>query len=398
MPNLTLLKSDQSSELPTIVFAGGGTGGHLIPAVALARELESMAEAAGNPVRIEFLIPGKKLERTILEDHGMSYTLCGGISPAGNVVRKAKAALSLYKAYRSCKNTLKQIKPLAMIGVGGYGSVCGGLAARSQKVPLYLLEQNTMPGRVNRLMSRYAEAMFAQWPLVKDVKCPVEVLGNPTRSSLAKLSRSDAQRKLGLNPERKTLLVMGGSQGASAINNFVLNNFETLDERSRRVQVIHLTGEPHFDSANTAWAMRIVNNLVLPYVGDMSAVLAASDLVLCRAGATTIAELTSLGKPMVLVPLPSAAEDHQRLNAEYVQSFGADDDYEQSKLDSPDVMRELLDEILLDDRTRASMALRSLTLGKVNAGASIASRVLSGIGLQVTPQAVESMDETRRAA
>lgn len=387
MSALTLLQQ----ETPTIVFAGGGTGGHLIPAIALARSFERAAESSGQSIRTHFLIPGKQLERTILDDHGMEYTLCGGVSPSGNPVRKAKAVLSLVRAYQACKRELAQLAPSAVIGVGGYGSVCGGFAARKLKLPLYLLEQNTMPGRVNRLMSRYARAMYAQWPLEREVKCEVHLLGNPVRKSIFRFERHEAARKLGLDPQRKTLLVMGGSQGASAINQFITNNLAEIDQRSHAMQVIHLTGSATFDACEQAWGSRTHKHLVLPYASDMAAILAASDLVLCRSGATTIAELTALGKPMALVPLPSSAEDHQRLNAEYVERRGAAELIEQSTLADQSTIRHVLDDLLLSDTARARMALRSMTLGEADAGDLIASAILEGIGLQPA----RSIDESK---
>jgi UDP-N-acetylglucosamine--N-acetylmuramyl-(pentapeptide) pyrophosphoryl-undecaprenol N-acetylglucosamine transferase len=389
MTSLTHARFPRRMSGLNLVIAGGGTGGHLIPGIAVAQKIRALAPESN----VVFLIPGKPLERSILDAHGEDYVLCGGRSPVGNPLKKLTAVVSLAAAYRRSGAFLRGLSPDAVLGVGGYGSVCGGLAARRLGIPLFLQEQNVVAGRVNRLMSRYAEAVFAQWPLERPLhkNAAIEVTGNPIRTGLGSADRYESLRVLGLSPERSTLLIMGGSQGAAPINRAFTNNLDLLDVYSDRLQIIHLTGKAEFEEASRAWSGSRVTRAVLPFASDMAPLLAAADFVVCRAGATTVSELTALAKPMALIPLPTAADNHQELNARFIQKRGAGLLIHQSDLATQPVLHELLKRTILDRRRRGLLALNSRQLGKPGAATDIALRLLNRFGVQPSSRRADSI-------
>ncbi len=357
----------------SLVIAGGGTGGHLIPGIAIAREVRRLNAGA----TVTFMIPGSELERTILREHGEEWIECGGSSPSGRFGRKAKSAISLTRATFVAKRQLRNIRPNAVIAVGGYGSLCGGVAAWRLKLPLFLQEQNVIPGRVNRLLGRIASHAWLNWPVIKGLpkRLSREVVGNPLRDSIFGVTRGRATAQLGLERDLPTMLVMGGSQGASAINQFVADA-EVWDRLAGQVQVIHLAGSRDFSAMQDFWNGRAVKSVVKPFSAEMGTIYAASDFVLCRAGATTVSELLALGLPMALVPLPSAAHNHQHLNARLIEASGAAILVEQRRLSEPGMLSTLLNNAVLNHRRRDIMASASRSMGRCDAATVIARSLL----------------------
>lgn len=374
-----------------VVIAGGGTGGHLMPGIAIAREIRRMAGSSD----VSFLIPGKPLERKILESHGERFSECGGRSPAGGLLNKLKAAFSLTLAIRCAIRMFRADRPDAVVCVGGYGSFCAGMAARRLGIPLFLQEQNTIPGKVNRLLSRFAEGAFVQWPLMRGLhrRCRVEVVGNPIRSELfaAVANAPEGATLPGFDPLKVTLLVMGGSQGASSINRFILSDRELLASCADRLQVIHITGDRELESCRAAWAETPVTSHVIPFAANMGELYAASDFVLCRAGATTVSEALALGKPMALVPLPTAADNHQEHNARFVEACSAGVTMAQDKLGEPGMLRIFLNGAVLNDRRRAILAANAGLLGVSDAATTITTSLLTRFGVKTRPMSAESL-------
>jgi len=374
-----------------LVIAGGGTGGHLIPGIAIAREVRRLAASSN----VSFLIPGKQLERSILDAHGEPYAECGGRSPAGGVISKLKAAASLAFAVRRAHRMFRTDRPDAVVCVGGYGSFCAGVAAWRLGIPVFLQEQNTIPGRVNRILSRFAERAFVQWPLMRGLhrNCDVEVTGNPIRSELfaAVANAPEGSTLPGLDPLKTTLLVMGGSQGAKSINDFILSDRPLLAECADRLQVIHITGERDLEANKAAWTTVPITTAVMPFSANMGEVYAASDMVLCRAGATTAAELLALGKPMALVPLPTAADNHQEHNARFIEACSAGVVIGQDKLAEPGMLRLFLTSVVLNDRRRAILAANAGLMGNPSAATTIATALLTRFGVKTRPMSAESL-------
>ncbi|MBV8655705.1 MAG: undecaprenyldiphospho-muramoylpentapeptide beta-N-acetylglucosaminyltransferase [Candidatus Eremiobacteraeota bacterium] len=307
----------------TVVFAGGGTGGHLYPAIAIADALRSRG------VTPEFVGSADRLETTIVPNAGYplhaiaSRPLVRRVSPEFVRTIVANAAGMLQSV-----RLLRRLAPRAVIAPGGY--VCFPVVAAARTLrwlrlyrgPIALFEPNAQPGLTNRLLAPLVDEVWGAFA-EGDARFTGKyvVTGVPVRSSLRVLpERDEAVRRIGLLPERKTLLVMGGSQGARAINDAV-----TALIASGGIpdgwQVLHVTGEREYDRVRERLAK--ADTVVRPYLHDLSDAYAAADLVLARAGASTLGELAALGKAAILVPYPHAAEDHQAANAARFAAAGA---------------------------------------------------------------------------
>ena len=354
-----------------IVFAGGGTGGHLSPGIAVAEECVYAADC-----EIEFLIVGKPVERKMLEKKSFRYMKIQGAPLRKNIKGLfAFVFLNLIGFVRSFIKFLSN-RPDVLICLGGYGAFSAAFAAKILKIPVFVLEQNTIPGKVNRLISKFAMKIFTQWRIKDDLlpkKANQSVQGNPIRSEIFQHERVNSLKSLGMNTVKRTLLVLGGSQGAVKINDFVLNNLDTI--RHYDIQVIFLTGKHDFERVNALLGTN-PNFEIIEFSNEMGRILNAADFVISRAGATTIAELTALGKPMMLVPYPYASARHQHRNAEYVTKSGAAIMYEEDRLDK-EVWELILNDIMLDYDNLREMSRNSSIIGRPFAGKSIAVEILN---------------------
>lgn len=303
-----------------VVFAGGGTGGHLYPAIAIADTLRARGAS------IAFIGTKDRLEATIVPQAGYRLiTVASGPltrSSSGRMVRSGFANLiGIMQAARA----LARLKPDIIIATGGYVCFPVVVAAAILRIhPIALLEPNAHPGLTNRVLSRLVDEAWGAFPEADaHFKGKYVYTGIPVRSALRALpSRDDAVARLGLSTKRRTILAMGGSQGARSIND-ALTSLVKTDGLPDGWQLIHVTGEKEYDRVRHALDETTAPPAVRPYLHDMRDAYAAADLVLARAGASTLGELTATGKPAVLVPYPHAADDHQRANAEMVARAGA---------------------------------------------------------------------------
>lgn len=302
----------------SVVIAGGGTGGHVFPGIALA---EAFREA--NPAsRIVFAGTGNRLEtealrRTPFEHRAIS---AGGLKGLGKV-RQATALLKVVRGLMESFSLLRRFKPDLVIGVGGYVSGPMVLAARLMGLPCALQEQNVLPGITNRMLAPLVHRIYAAFPDTRGrgFQRKMTVTGNPVRKEL--LCSTDDSKNGEKRADRFTLLVFGGSQGARGINNAVTGALDYLP--LTRMAFIHQTGVDELPSVRSAYGARDVAATTEAFFVDMASRYRAADLVICRAGATTVAEVTAMGKPAIFVPFPFAADDHQRLNARSLVDQGA---------------------------------------------------------------------------
>lgn len=307
----------------TVVFAGGGTGGHLYPAIAIADALKKRGTTA------EFVGTADRLEAKIVPQAGYA------LHPIASrpLSRKITAELPL-TAFSNAAGTLqsfallRKLKPAFVIATGGYVCFPLVLAARTLRAlalyrgPIALFEPNARAGLTNRLLAPLVDEVWGAFD-AGDARFGGKYVktGVPVRASLRNLpSREEAVARLGLNPQRKTLLAMGGSQGARAIND-ALTALIKSDELPPGWQLLQVTGEREYDRVRSQ--LGATDSVVRPYLSDIADAYAAADLVLARAGASTLGELAALGKPAILVPYPHAAEDHQLANAQQFAASGA---------------------------------------------------------------------------
>ncbi|MDZ4185696.1 MAG: undecaprenyldiphospho-muramoylpentapeptide beta-N-acetylglucosaminyltransferase [Desulfuromonadales bacterium] len=299
-----------------MLLAGGGTGGHLFPAVALAqRLLETDATA-----QVLFIGTAKGIEATILPELGLPLETIkiSGIAGRGWFER-LRVAPALVQSVRQSLVILKKFQPNLVVGVGGYASGPVLIAARLAGVPFLIHEQNAEFGLTNRFLARWAQRICLSFPPTADRPMPSErtvVTGNPVRHGMTAVGPIPAAER--------TLLVFGGSRGAQAINDAVVAAIPALRQLCPELRIIHQTGSTDYDRIAAAYtALGLSTKDLSPFLQDMASAYAQAHLVMCRAGATTLAELTVTGRPAILIPYPYAAADHQTANARILAEQGA---------------------------------------------------------------------------
>lgn len=304
-----------------VLIMAGGTGGHVFPALALAHAL--MTRGA----EVEWLGGGKGIENRLVPAANipLHQLPTAGLRGKG-LLSKISGALKALKAVFQARRLLRERRPALVVGFGGYAAGPGGLAAWMQRVPLFLHEQNAVPGTTNRLLAGRAARVFSGFPVSINAR-EAEWLGNPVRQEIAALAHPEkrfAGRKGALR-----VLVLGGSLGAKAINDCVP---EALARMSERPECWHQTGADHIGPVNQLYAELGVEARVEAFIDDMADALGWADLVICRAGALTVSELSCAGLGALLIPLPHAIDDHQTQNARWLTRNGGGEWWPQSQL------------------------------------------------------------------
>ncbi len=344
----------------TIVIAAGGTGGHLYPAVALAREFLRRDSGA----KILFVGTARGLESKVLAHEGFELALISAKPVMGKGLFGALTGLcAMPVSLWQCLGILRARRADLVIGVGGYTSPMMLLAAALAGVARVILEPNANPGMANKAVGRFAMRVFLAFESAADSfdRPKVRVVGTPIRKAF--LEGFEQSRKKSGPPH---LLIFGGSQGARAMNEALMEGLPELMTLLPHVTVTHQTGES--DHARVAEAYRLagVESQVMPFIYDMPAALRQADLVVARAGAMTVAELTACGKPAILIPLPSAIYDHQTRNAKVMEAVGAAVLLPQSELTGALLARTVADILGNPERLRA-MGEASLSLRRIDA-------------------------------
>ncbi len=305
----------------SVVIAGGGTGGHLFPGIAIAEEIRARAPDC----RVLFISRGNDFERAALARAGFPLAAIAieGIKGRG-LWNQARALLRLPGAVLAASALLGAARPEIVIGLGSYAAGPVVMAAWLRRMPIGLCEQNTLPGITNRTLARLADRIYTSFEQTAGGFDPRKVLwtGNPLRMEIVRAAEETGRRIPGGGRERFTVLVLGGSQGAHAINRGVSEALAHLAPRER-FEFVHQTGAADEAAVAAAYRTAGISARVQAFFEDMAARYRASDLIVCRAGATTVAEITALGKPALFIPFPHAADDHQRRNAERLAQAGA---------------------------------------------------------------------------
>src|SRR6266550_4365583 len=300
-----------------VLIAAGGTGGHIYPGIAVAKEI--MRRHPGSEVK--FVGTARGLENKLVPEAGLELSLIdsAGLKNVG-VAARVRGLLVLPKSLRQARALNRELRPDVVIGAGGYVSGPVLLTASFQKLPTLVMESNALPGWTNRVLARFIDKAAVSF----DAALPFfrgkgVVTGNPVRREFFEMPEKQH------DPSRLSVLIFGGSQGAHAINHAMVGALPLLGESKNKVRITHQTGEADYEqvaSGYTSESWREQAN-VRTYIDDMVAAFAEVDLVICRAGATTIAELIAAGKASLMIPFPFAADDHQRKNAEAMEAAGA---------------------------------------------------------------------------
>ncbi|MEE9312362.1 MAG: undecaprenyldiphospho-muramoylpentapeptide beta-N-acetylglucosaminyltransferase [Planctomycetota bacterium] len=364
---------------PRIVIAGGGTGGHVAPAIAMADEIS----ARFGRDAVHFLCSGNEIEHKMISHAGYSYSTLRVSKPRRGLLSKTKSVTTAILSVAPARKLIKQLRADALISVGGYVALPGAIGAALKRTPVFLLEANAVPGKVNRRLSGLAKVCYAHLPLTRQLDCRVEVRGNPVRKAFTSpVEKTVAKRALGLSTSLPTLLIVGGSQGAEAINHATLEAAKKNVGWKGRLQVLHITGRDGLESAQAGWRKLGIRHRVTAFTNNTATWFAASDIALTRAGAGTISELLCVGVPMLLVPYPHAMDDHQRANAVHIAEAGAGIMVPQKSLTSERLI-ELVEQTLLSDIARERMRNAALNLSTPSAASDIVDRILGEIGFSI---------------
>ena len=352
-----------------VVMAGGGTGGHLFPAIAVARELEAMEP----PTEVHFIGTSHGIEARILPREGFPLHVVKAEGFRGRGLRKGAALWKLVVGFRQSLKILRELRPRWVLGVGGYASLPAGLAAVALRIPLFLHEQNAIPGLANRVLARWAREVFLSYPNTRGLpkKARTLVTGNPVRRELFGSSGDPAF--FGLSQGKRVVLVFGGSQGARSINTALAGDLGLFQDYKERVAFIHQVGEGMVEEMKGIYEEMGLEAHVTPFIYDMGKAYATSCLVVCRAGATTLAEVTALGKPSILVPFPYAVGDHQLHNARALERAGAALVITESEFE-PGLLGGKILKLLFDDERLEAMGMEARKLGRPRAAGTIAER------------------------
>ena len=347
-----------------LLIAGGGTGGHLFPGVALAEELRARDPGA----QIRFVGTRRGIEARVLPQLGWGLDLIevSGLKTVG-ALGALRGLLRLPRALWQARRVVRQFAPDAVIGVGGYASGPVVLMARLRGVPTAICEQNSIPGMTNKILGRIARAVFVSFDGTRRFFKPHKtvVSGNPVRRELVQKLLGDA----GPATDRVHVLVSGGSLGAVAVNEIASGALIAL-ARTTPLSIVHQTGDKSLEVTVQRYAAAGVAADCRAFITDMAGAYQRADLVICRAGATTVAELAISGKPAVFIPYPFAADNHQEVNARDMAQAGAALVFKQSEL-TADKLADALRPLIGDAARRSEMGARMKALARPRAAATV---------------------------
>jgi len=357
-----------------VILAGGGTGGHVIPALAIARELQSRYSA-----ECCFIGTTRGIETRLVPTAGFSLELIqvGALNQVSFATR-VKTMLGLPLAVLSSLRIVRRFRPDVMIGVGGYASGPAMMAAALSRVPTVAFEPNVVPGFANRRIAPFVSAAAVHFEETKKYFRNCRVTGVPVRAEFFELPQREPA-----NPP--TLLVFGGSQGARAINQAMAGALPALCNRIPGIKLLHQTGERDYETTLAAYEKLGVLVEVSKFMDDMPAMFARADLIVSRAGASTVAEIAAAGKPSVFVPFPNAADDHQRRNAEVMQNAGAAVMLEERGL-TPAELADTIADLLSNPLKLKAMSTAARGMAHPNATREIAELALSLVTRNSKPE------------
>lgn len=341
-----------------ILITGGGTGGHIYPALAFVnyvKKIEPNTEFmyVGTEIGLESqIVPKYNIPFKTIKIQGFRRSL----SP-----QNIKTVYLFLNSIGKAKKIIKDFQPDVVIGTGGYVSGSVVYAAKQLKIPTIVHEQNSIPGMTNKFLSKYATKVAICFPDVADYfpKDKVVLTGNPRAQEVVMIEKTDVLKEYGLDPNKKTVVIFGGSRGALKINQAFIEALPIFEQRD--YQVLYASGERYYKELQETLNLsekKLTNISIRPYIDKMAEVLAAADLMVGRAGATSIAEFTALGLPAILIPSPYVTNDHQTKNAQSLVKSGAVEMIADQELTGLKLATEV-DGILLDETRHQAMATAS---------------------------------------
>ena len=340
-----------------IVIMAGGTGGHVFPALAVAEFLK------GQGWQVSWLGTHKGLESRVVPENDIEidWLSIAGIRGKG-LVSKIVAIVMLFKACVQVISIFRKRKPNVVLGMGGYVAAPGGLMARLLGIPLVIHEQNRIPGTTNRLLAKISNQVLQAFPNSFKTKVDAKHTGNPLRKAFILAS----ELKRGQIANEVRILIVGGSQGAQILNNIVpeaIANFVALNDKAQLVKIIHQTGDVQLSQVRNRYQALDIEAKTSAFIEDMVEAYQWADLIVCRAGAMTVSEVSAMGLPAIFIPLPTAIDDHQTANARYLTDNDAALLLKQSDL-NPEKLAEYIVEIL---KKASQMQIATQQLARLDA-------------------------------
>ncbi len=357
-----------------ILVAGGGTGGHVFPGLAVARALERLAD-----VKVVFAGSPRGLEARVVPEHGYALELLD-VEPmkGGGPQRAIRGALVAAKAMQKARTVVRRLEPAVVLSVGGYAAGPAALACVSQRVPLAILEPNSTLGLANRLLAPFAKRAFVAWSATGR-----HFRGDKARLHGVPLRPGFEPRAYAPSAGTKRLLVLGGSQGAQALNEVLPRAVSRARDAGARFSVVHQAGRDREAAVREAYAkLGVADVEVVPFLDDVAARMAAADLIVARSGAVTVAEISAIGRAAVFVPFPHAADDHQAKNALSLAEIGGAVCIRQEAADELRLASEI-GGLLADDARRSRMADAAREHGRPRAAEDVAKDLLDLAGISV---------------
>jgi UDP-N-acetylglucosamine--N-acetylmuramyl-(pentapeptide) pyrophosphoryl-undecaprenol N-acetylglucosamine transferase len=362
--------SGQLSHRPLrIVIAGGGTGGHLFPGIAIAQEFEARSSAT----RIIFVSTGNPLERSVLSraNYELRCITAAGIKGRG-IWNQLVSVLKIPQGILESRRILKDFSPDLALGLGSYSAGPVIIGAWLRRIPIVIHEQNILPGITNRILARFADRIYISFENIKSSldSRKVQWTGNPVRNELLEYSAGQAAEKNDDTGNATfTVLIIGGSQGAHAINRAIIEALDTLKDIDHLL-FVHQTGEADEQQVKEAYRRNNIRCTVQSFFDNMAELYSRADLLICRAGATTVAEITALGKAVIFIPFPHAADNHQVLNAGMLADEGAAEMIVEKDL-SPEILSRKIAYYAAHREELNHMAAKARQFGKPNAAKNI---------------------------
>ncbi len=365
----------------TFYFAGGGTGGHIYPAIAVAEKLVEIEPKA----KVHFFISSRKIDSQILSKTNFEYT----ILPVEGFAFNPKAMIhfcgSFFKSCKIAKEIISANENPVVLGVGGFVAAPVCRAGFKLKVPVSLLNVDIVPGRANKLAARWANEVFVQFEETVEYFAKkgirANVAGCPLRSGFLNPQPEKAKSELGLDEDKNTLLITGASSGSQNINEAVCLLLERLADFADNWQIVHLTGAANYQKVKSKYDDVKISAKIMDYFDDMADLLAAVDLVIGRSGAVSVAEYAAAGVPSICVPYPYHRDRHQYLNAGKLVEAGVAiivDDLPE-KEERADRLWKELEQLLRSEDKRRQMQKNCKAIAKLDAASTIAERVLQGV-------------------
>ena len=372
---------DDSGSLPRhFFFAGGGTGGHIYPAMAIAEQIKAVEANSA----VSFFVSERPIDSQILSKTSFDFVTLPAKGFSLRPDRFLSFVTSQLKSYKLARTILAPVrKKTVVIGVGGFVSAPVVLAAHKLKIPIAMLNVDIVPGRANKFLARFAHIIFVQFPETTDcfvkTKAAVQVTGCPLRSQFDRPDKEKTISELALDRNKKTLLVTGASSGSASINSIVCGLLDHLRDFADNWQIVHLIGRANHNYVETGYSKTKISHKLVIYYDDMPNLLAASDLVIARAGAVSVAEYAAAVVPAIFLPYPYHKDRHQYLNARKLEDAGAAiivEDTEDAQQTAKTLCKHLLC-LMGDDEKLRKMGQSAISLARLDAAEKIAEELIS---------------------